>query len=256
MADEDLPVLLDRVGGVIGSRMDELFRFVEIVHRRVTDICERMAERHRIPDRAELAAIRPLLQELLAADEPLLEGIGVAVSSDTLSDAPRWLEWWRRDTDVNSHFIKHVLNPESVGFYDYQSRDWFTAPIAAGHAVATGPHIDVGGIEACTITLGLPLIAASGGAAVIGADLSIPGLEALLLRTLHTRRHQVVVLAANERVVVFNSARHVTGSRLRLTGAERITHSAPVRSLDPRRLRWRILALSAAAHPSSPSRGE
>ena len=256
MEEEDLPALLDRVGGVIGARMDELFRLVEIVHRRVTDIIEGIAERHRVPDRAALASIRPLLQELLATDQPLLEGFALAVSSDTLIDAPRWLECWRRDNDGNSHFIKHVLNPESVGFYDYQSRDWFKAPIAAGHAVATGPYIDAGGIDVCTITLGIPLIAASGGTAVIGADLSIPGLEALLLRTLHTRRHQVVLLAANERVVVSNSARHVTGARLRLTGAERITHSVPVRSQDPRRLPWRVVGLSAAAHHSPRSGGE
>lgn len=248
MGEEDLPVLLGRVGGVIGFRMDELFRFVEIVHRRVGEIAEHMAERHRIPDRAALATIRPLLQELLAADEPLLEGIGVAVGPDMLIDAPRWLEWWRSDSDGNSYFIKHMLNPESVGFYDYQSRDWFKAPIAAGHAVATGPYIDAGDIEACTVTLGLPLIAASGGTAVIGADLSISGLEALLLRTLRTRRHQVALLAANERVVVSNSARHVTGSRLRLTGAELIAHSVPVRSTDPRRLPWRVIALRAT-HP-------
>ena len=42
MGEEDLPALLDRVGGVIGSRMDELFRFVEVVHRRVTDIVDRV----------------------------------------------------------------------------------------------------------------------------------------------------------------------------------------------------------------------
>jgi methyl-accepting chemotaxis protein-like sensor len=248
MEQEDLPALLDRVGGVIGSQMDETFRLVEIVHRRVTDIIDGIAERRRVPDRAALASIRPLLQELLATDQPLLEGFAVAVSPDILLDAPRWLECWRRDRDGHSHFVKHVLNPESVGFYDYQSRDWFKTPIAAGHAVTTGPYIDAGGIEVCTVTLGIPLIAASGGAAVIGADLSIAGLEALLLRTLHTRRHQVVLLAANERVVVSNTARHVTGALLRLTGAERITHSVPVRSQDPRRLPWRVVGLSAAHH--------
>ena len=255
MDEDDLPALLDRVAGVIGSRMDELFRLVEIVHQRVTDIFDGIAERHRVPDRAALASVRPLLQELLATDEPLLVGIDVAVSPDTLIDASRWLECWRRDTDGNSHFIKHVLNPESVGFYDYQSRDWFTAPIAARHAVATGPYIDAGGIDMCTVTLGIPLIAATGGTAVIGADLSIPGLETLLLRSLRTRRHQIVLLAANERVVVSNTARHVTGALLRLTGGERITHSVPVRSQDPRRLPWRVVGLSAAHH-SPRSRGE
>ncbi|WP_396899330.1 cache domain-containing protein [Mycolicibacterium sp.] len=244
VAEDDLPALLDRVAETVGSRMDELFGLVEIVHRRVSDILDEFAERHRTPDRAALAAVRPLLHELLAADEPLLEGFDMAFGSDTLSDTTRWLECWRHDADGNSYFVKHILNPESVGFYDYQSHDWFTAPIAAGHAVTTGPYIDVGGIDVCTITLGIPLKAASGGTAVIGADLSIPGLEALLLRTLRTRRHEVVLLAANERVVVSNSARHVTGSRLRLADSERVEHSVPVRSQDPQRLPWRVVGLS------------
>ena len=95
--------------------MDELFRLVEVVHRRVTDIIEGIAERHRVPDRAALASVRPLLQELLATDQPLLEGFAVAVSEDTLSDATRWLECWRRDNDGNSHFIKHGLTPNPWG---------------------------------------------------------------------------------------------------------------------------------------------
>jgi hypothetical protein len=244
VADDDVPALLDRVAGVVGTRMDELYGLVEIVHRRVGEIIDGLAERHRAPDRAALASVRPLLHELLAADQPLLEGFDMAFGSDTLSDTTRWLECWRRDGDGNSYFVKHILNPDSVGFYDYQCHDWFTAPIAAGHPVTTGPYLDVGGIDVCTITLGIPLRAASGGTAVIGADLSISGLEALLLRTLNTRRHQVVLLAANERVVVSNSARHVTGSRLRLADSERIELSVPVRSRDPQRLPWQVVALS------------
>jgi hypothetical protein len=243
-SDDEIPALLDRVAGVVGTRMDELFGLVEIVHRRVSEIIDGFAERQRTPDRAALASVRPLLHELLAADQPLLEGFDMAFSPDTLSDATRWLECWRRGTDGNSYFVKHILNPDAVGFYDYQSHDWFTAPLAAGHAVTTGPYLDVGGIDVCTITLGIPLKAASGGTAVIGADLSIPGLEALLLRTLNTRRRQVVLLAANDRIVVSNSARHVTGSRLRLADSERIEHSVPVRSQDPQRLPWRVVGLS------------
>src|SRR5215510_9919305 len=119
--DSDLPALLDRVADVFGARIDELFGLVETVHRRITQIIDGLAERNRMPDRAALASVRPLLHELLATDQPLLEG-------------------WRRDGDGSSYFVKSVVSPASVGFYDYQARDWFNAPIAAGHAVATGPY--------------------------------------------------------------------------------------------------------------------
>lgn len=241
--DDDLPALVGRVADVFGARIDELFGLVDTVHRRVADVFDDYSQRRRSPDRAALAAVRPLLHELLAADEPLIEGFDMAVGSETLRDADRWLECWRRDGQGSSYFVKHILNPNAVGFYDYQSHDWFTAPLRAGHPVAVGPYIDSGGIDACTITLGMPLTVSSGGSAVIGADLSIAGLEALLLRTLRTRRHQVVVLAANERVVVSNSARHVTGSRLRLDGSEAIGHSVVVASADPRRLPWTVVGV-------------
>jgi hypothetical protein len=243
--EDDLPALVARAATVFGDRLDGLFDLVEAVHHRVADVFDGFAERHRSPDRSALASARPLVRQLLATDQPLLEGFDMAVGPETLTDAGRWIECWRRDGAGDSYFVKHVLNPDAVGFYDYQSHDWFTAPLAAGHAVAIGPYIDSGGIDACTITLGMPLAVATGGTAVIGADLSIAGLEALLLRTLRTRRHQVVVLAANGRVIVSNSAHHVTGSLLRLADSERIEHSVDIPSRDPRRLRWRIVGVSA-----------
>ena len=247
MSDEPVDVLLPRVAAEIGARLDELFRRVEVVRRRAADIGERAAERHRRPDRASLVALRPLLQEILGEDEPLLEGIGVAVGTDTLADTPRWLEWWRRDGSGESHFIRHTLTPESVGFYDYQSREWFRQPIDRQRSIAVGPYVDAGGIEACTVTLALPLAWASGGDCVVGADLSVPALEALLLRTVATRRHAIVLLAANDRVIVSNTARHVTGSRLRLAGGEEVSASVAVPSSDPERLPWRLIALSPSA---------
>jgi hypothetical protein len=50
-----------------------------------------------------------------------------------------------------------------------------------------GPYVDAGGIEVYTVTLAMPLSWASGGDSVVGGDLFVPALEALLLRTLATR---------------------------------------------------------------------
>lgn len=244
MSDVELDALLSRTAAVIGRRLDEVFRRVELVRRRVADIAERAAERQRRPDRAALTALRPLLQELLSEEEPVLEGIGVAVGTDTLADTPRWLEWWRRDPSGRSHFIRHTLTPDAVGFYDYHSREWFRQPISLQRAIAVGPYVDAGGIEACTVTLAMPLTWASGGDSVVGADLSMPALEALLLRTLATRQRSVVLLAANDRVVVSNTARHVTGARFRLSSGEGISSTVTVPSSDAERLPWRLVGLS------------
>lgn len=244
MGDQPSLDLVERAGAAIGTRLDAVYRSLDVIHHRVTGIVGTLAEQRRLPDRAALATIRPLLQDLLSVDDRLLEGIGVAVGPHTLADAQHWLEWWRSDGGGNSHFIKHVLTPESVGYYDYQALDWFQTPLTTGRASATGPYIDAGGIEICTVTLGLPIFPTTGGGAVIGADLSIRGLESLLLRTLHTCRQQVLLLAKNGRVIVSNSARHVTGARLHLAEGETIVHAVPVPSLEPHRLPWQVVGLA------------
>ncbi len=184
--DEELNALLETTAAAIGKRIDGLFQFVAEVRARVDDVAARAAEHRKPLDRTALATIRPLVQNILQRDEPLLEGIGVAVGREALVDTPRWLEWWRRDTADSSHFVRHILNPDAVGFYDYQSREWFVHPIEQQRPLAIGPYVDAGGIEVCTVTLTMPLPLATGDVSVVGGDLSIPAMEHLLLESLGT----------------------------------------------------------------------
>src|SRR5262249_8647783 len=154
------------------------------VHRLVSDIADRAAEERKPLDRAALTGIRTLVRELLERGSTLLEGLGVAVGEGSLADTPRWSEWWRRDAKGQARFIRHVLDPDSVGFYDYQSRDWFRQPTTTARTCAVGPYVDSGGIDVCTVTLCVPVVFPSGAVSVVGGDLSIPGVETLLLRTL------------------------------------------------------------------------
>ncbi|PBC49876.1 hypothetical protein CJ179_11225 [Rhodococcus sp. ACS1] len=239
--DEELNALLETTAAAIGKRIDGLFQFVAEVRARVDDVAARAAEHRKPLDRTALATIRPLVQNILQRDEPLLEGIGVAVGREALVDTPRWLEWWRRDTADSSHFVRHILNPDAVGFYDYQSREWFVHPIEQQRPLAIGPYVDAGGIEVCTVTLTMPLPLATGDVSVVGGDLSIPAMEHLLLESLGTLRPPIALVAANDRVIVSNSARYVTGSRLRPNTT--VVRTVPVPSPDPERLRWRLLVL-------------
>ncbi|OPF77326.1 hypothetical protein VT50_0221380 [Streptomyces antioxidans] len=229
---------------MLAGRIDAAFADVDTVRRRVVEIATQAAERRTALDRAALTDIRPLLLDLLAHDGTLFESLGVAVSGTSLSDTPRWLEWWRRDGRNKAQFISHALNPDSVGFYDYQSREWFRLPVTTRRPHAVGPYVDAGGIEVCTVTLAIPIALPSGSVSVAGGDLSIAALEALLLDTLGTRAHKVVLLAANGRVVTSNTARYVTGSRLRADGPQATPDQiVPIPSADPHRLPWQLLAM-------------
>lgn len=239
--DAQLHGLLENTASHLGQRLDELFGLVDLVRVRVTDLAGRAAEHRKPFDRAALATIRPLLQDILRRDEPLLEGIGVAVDQDSLSDAPRWLEWWRRDGADESHFVAHVLDPRAVGFYDYQSREWFVHPLADDHPRAIGPYVDAGGIDVYTVTLTIPVPLATGGRVVVGGDVSISGLESYMLDQLGFRRPPVA-LVGNDRVIVSNSGRYVSGSRLRPQTT--IVHTVAVHATCDDRLSWRLVVLA------------
>ncbi|WP_018602318.1 cache domain-containing protein [Mycobacterium sp. 155] len=241
MNDAQLHNLLETTALHLGQRLDELFDLVDLVRVRVTDLAGRAAERRKPFDRTVLATIRPLLQDILRRDEPLLEGIGVAVDQNSLSDAPRWLEWWWRDNAEESHFMAHVLDPQAVGFYDYQSREWFVHPLADDHPRAIGPYVDSGGVDKYTVTLTIPAPLATGGRIVAGGDLCIAGLESYVLDQLGFRQPPVA-LVGNGRVIVSNSGRYVSGSRLQPQTT--IHHTAAVHSARDEQLTWRLVALA------------
>jgi len=243
MSHDERDSLLSRTAGTLADHIDAAFADVDAVRCRVIEIANESAEQQRPLDRTALAGIRPLLLDLLARDGALFESLGVAVSGTCLSDAPRWLEWWRRDGG-KAQFISHALNPDSVGFYDYQSREWFRLPVTTRRSCSIGPYVDAGGIEVCTVTLAIPIELPSGSISVAGGDLSIGALEALLLKTLGTRAYRVVLLAANGRVITSNTARYVTGSRLRKGEAQAVPDRVVgVPSADPHRLPWQLLVM-------------
>ncbi|MBL1101840.1 cache domain-containing protein [Streptomyces coffeae] len=244
MSHDERDSLLSRTAEMLAGHIDAAFADVDAVRRRVIEIATEASEQRRSLDRTMLAGIRPLLLDLLAHEGTLFESLGVAVSGDCLGDTSRWLEWWRRDGRNKAQFISHALNPDSVGFYDYQSREWFRLPVTTRRPCAVGPYVDAGGIEVCTVTLAIPIDLPSGSISVAGGDLSIAAVEALLLGTLGTRAHKVVLLGANGRVITSNTARHVTGSRLRTGEAQAVPDRIVViPSADPHRLPWQLLAM-------------
>lgn len=243
MSPDDLDSLLTRTAKTIAERLDRAFDDVSAVRDRVVDIAQEAASHHTALDRAALAGIRPLLLDLLGRENNLFESLGVAVSSTSLADTPRWLEWWRRDGVNKAHFISHALTPGSVGFYDYPSREWFRVPFTTRRMSAVGPYVDAGGIEVCTVTLAVPIELPSGDISIAGGDLSIAALEALLLETVGTREHKIILIAPNNRVITSNTARYVTGSRLPDETTQPRIRTADIPSHDARRLPWHLVAI-------------
>lgn len=235
--------LLQRTGEQLGLTLDAAFAAVDVARERAAEVLAPGVGASDQASRASLTALHPLFRQLLSAQPNPLEGVGLAVGPGVLGDADRWMEWWRRDPSGRISPTRYVLDPSALGFYDYQSRPWFRAPLEAQHQVAVGPYLDVGGCDVYTTTLAAPLAVSPGREVVVGGDLDMARLEASFLREVGRRSPAVAVVASNDRVVVSNTAQLTSGSRMGQRAKDDVVAEEPVPSLVPGRSSWRLVAL-------------
>lgn len=205
--------LLHAVAEGVQGRIDAVLSELSTVGASARSLLVGAEQQARRPVRADLAVIRDDLQACLRRPEPAMDGIGIAVAADYLGDSPYWLEWWRVGRTGDLEFVAHSLNPRRDAFYDYSSRPWFAAPAASGETTITGPYVDIGGTNAYTVTLSLPLFTGSGFAAIAGADIAAAGFEKFLVGR-GRRLRPVVLTNADLRVIASSSADYLPGSLL------------------------------------------
>ncbi|MCW3005253.1 MAG: hypothetical protein JWQ20_4551 [Conexibacter sp.] len=205
--------LLHVIAGGIQGRIDAALRELSAVGAAARSLLAGAEQQGRRPVRADLAAIKEDLQACLRRPGPAMDGIGIAVGVDYLEDSPYWLEWWRLGRRGELEFVAHSLNPCRDAFYDYSSRAWFVTPAASGQPTITGPYVDIGGTNAYTVTLSLPLFTGGGFAGIAGADIPAAGFERFLVGP--GRRLQPVVLTnAALRVIASSTADYLPGGLL------------------------------------------
>lgn len=152
------------------------------------------------------------------------------------------MEWWRAQPKGEPKFVTHDLNPDSLNYYDYTTREWFKLPSSTGRPVAVGPYVDLGGINVSIITLCVPAPTAQ-GTHVLGCDLPLVKLEKVFLRALQIREPAVVLLGPNGRVIASNNARIATGNLLPPEDIERAEASLDISAGQPSRLPWKLISL-------------
>jgi hypothetical protein len=143
-----------------------------------------------------------------------MDGVGVAAAAGYLADSEHWLEWWRHDARGGLEFVAHSLNPQRDSFYDYSSSNWFAVPASSGRPTVTGPYVDIGGTNAYTVTVSLPVSTAGGFVGIAGADIAAARFERFLLPA-GSGLGPLVLTNADWRVVASNSPHHLPGDILR-----------------------------------------
>ncbi len=158
------------------------------------------------------AFLPELVLSFLERHAPLVEGAGIAYSPGAFADRPAWLDWWRRRGHGRPEYVTYDLNPRSISYYDYASREWFLAPQVLGLPVAIGPYVDAGGGFVSTARLVISVPTAS-GTHTLGCDLSLAHLESLFVHAAAAIEPPLALIGSGGRILASNSARHSGGTR-------------------------------------------
>ncbi|WP_258804171.1 PDC sensor domain-containing protein [Pseudarthrobacter sp. NS4] len=239
---EPVQATLHRTAAVISSTIGSVFEDLEKIAAAVS---EAAASASGVPRRSAFHFLKKEFANLISQHSGVIIGAGIAYAPGSLPEARNWLEWWRvqhPDTSREARFVTHDLNPDSLNYYDYASREWFTVPSASGKPVAVGPYVDFGGINVNIITLCVPA-ATPQGTHVLGGDLTLAKLEGAFLQALQLHDPSVVLLGPNGRVIASNDARIASGTLLRDQDVRRVQDSVDVSPDNPTRLPWKLISL-------------
>lgn len=237
---ESLRETLERTADAISSSINSVFADLESIGGHVSATA---AAASGIPRRSGFLFLKEELAGFIEQHSDLIIGAGIAYAPGSLPEAPLWIEWWRAQPKGEPKFVTHDLNAESLNYYDYTTREWFTLPSSTNRPVAVGPYVDFGGINVSIITLCVPA-ATPQGTHVLGCDLPLAKLEGVFLRALRVRQPAVVLLGPNGRVIASNNARIATGTLLPAGDIERAQESLDVPAGQPSRLPWKLISLS------------
>ena len=166
--------------------------------------------------RADLAALRPLVAQVLARHRGFAAGAGVVLAPDALADAARWIDWWWADQGIGQ--LQVDLDPGSAEFYDYTTTEWYREPARTGQPCIAGPYVDYICTREYTFTVSVPVVDQGRFVGVAGADILASEVERMVLpglSRLGRARQPAVLVSGRGRVIASSSARIVPGEVLR-----------------------------------------
>ncbi|WP_375479766.1 GntR family transcriptional regulator [uncultured Jatrophihabitans sp.] len=216
--------IADEVASAVDMIMSRLRAIVDAAGRAMTHSFDAQSLRLQV-SRSAMAGL---------IDGPVeLHGIGFIAEPGVIPGHKYFLACWRQSEDGAVPDDSHVTDPERDDFYDYPSQDFFTVPRAGGTGVAQGPYVDYGGVNDYIVTFSLPVLVEGRFVGIAVADLPVATLEHRLAPWLAGKTRETVVVNAEGRVVVSNSATYIVGDVLASTTGFQ-TQELPV-------LDWRVL---------------
>jgi hypothetical protein len=181
------------------------------------------------PGREDLAALRPLIHQVLGRHSGMFAGAGVITAPGLLAAAPYWLEWWFPRPGGTPQPLRVNLDPAAPDFFDYTAADWYVTPQRTMAPHIAGPYVD----HACTgqyaVTIALPVVTQGRPVGVAAADVLVSSLEPLVTPALRALPGPSALVNAAGRVIVSGSPDLAPGMRLAFAAGSAV--SLPARSV-------------------------
>ena len=170
--------------------------------------------------RTDLVGVSELVLPSLTDPAARIQGAGFVAAVDALADSRWWLEWFMLRNGAAERLLVDT-DPRGENFYDYGSLPWYDVPRDTGRRHITGPYVDYLCTDDYTLTFTVPVLAAGRFVGVAGADVRVFTFEKAVLPSLRATGRTVAIVNAEGRIVLSNSARHVSGTLFRATDATR-----------------------------------
>ena len=206
--DASCMTLLDRVTGQI----ERVLTSAAGVATATASFCAAAQQAGRPLRHADLAALRPVVADVLREHDSLVAGAGVVFAPGTLADVPRCIDWWWAGVNSGPEQLQVDLDPESAEFYDYTTTEWYRSPERTGMPTVAGPYVDYICTHQYTFTLAVPIVHDGRFVGVAGADILASRVEQLVLPALSRINRAVVLVGGNGRVIASNTASILPGA--------------------------------------------
>ena len=175
------------------------------------EISRARGKRSAITDR-DLKPIQSAAETFLAKHSSP-EAAGVVIRPGIVGDDGD-IEWWKRDEDDTSTRVLFTLTPQTAGFYDVETLEWFRNVVETGQPTLTGPYLDYAGMDQYILTLTVPFRMDGEIVGAAGCDIDLASLEAALMPKLRSIDADVALVSQHDRIVLGNSGRFLVGNRV------------------------------------------